>query len=334
MKVYGFDDALKRANKQPYLLLGNGFSISCRSDIFHYASLYKRANFSKVPSAAGLFKAAGTQDFETVIRNLSFAAKIIREYLPEPKKIVGEMLWDASELKDILVHAIASNHPDIPHAITDDEYRSCRQFLANFGHLYSLNYDLLLYWALMHNDVDKLKIAKNDGFTESEIEEDAEYVAWGDYQRATIYYLHGALHLFDSGAELQKYTWVRTSIPLIDQIRSALEKDFFPLFVAEGTSSAKLDKISHSAYLHKAYRSFSSIAAPLFIFGHSLADNDDHILRKIGTGRVTLFVSIYGDPSTDANRAIISKAQNLGAARKTNKLDVCFYDAASARVWR
>jgi hypothetical protein len=187
----------------------------------------------------------------------------------------------------------------------------------------------------MHDDVDKLRLRKNDGFLESEIEPGSDYVAWGDYQSATTYYLHGALHLFDSGAELKKYTWNRTNVPLIDQIRAALEEDFFPLFVAEGKSSAKLDKINHSAYLHKAYRSFSAISTPLFMFGHSLADNDDHILRKISAGQVPqLFVSIYGDPSNDTNKRIIRRAKGLGDERKKNRLDVFFFDADSAHVWR
>ena len=186
----------------------------------------------------------------------------------------------------------------------------------------------------MHDDVDELRLDRNDGFLESEIEPGADYVAWGDYQSATIHYLHGALHLFDSGVELKKYTWRRTNIALIEQIRSALNDDFFPLFVAEGTSTAKLDKINHSAYLHKAYRSFSAIKTPLFVFGHSMADNDDHILRKIASGGIPqLFVSIYGDPSTDANKKIISRAKALGDERK-KRLEIHFFDADSTTIWR
>lgn len=333
--ILSFEDALNRAVKPPHLLLGNGFSISCRSNIFHYGSLYQRANFAKVPKAPALFTAAGTQDFEVVIRNLTYAARIIEQYIPASTQVAAQMLKDANELKNVLVQAIASNHPALPFEIQDDDYRFCRGFLSNFERLYTVNYDLLLYWALMHSDLDELALSKNDGFTESEIEPGADYVAWGNYQGATIHYLHGALHLFDSGSELKKYTWLRTNIPLIEQVRSALAEDFFPLFVAEGTSIAKLEKINHSAYLHKAYRSFCEIAKPLFIFGHSLADNDDHIIRKIPLGRVPqLFISIYGDPSSEANRQIIAKAISLGEGRRRRNLEIFFYDANSARVWR
>lgn len=160
LKLLTFEEALGLASKKPHLLLGNGFSISCRKDIFHYGSLYKKANFAKVPHAPELFKAAGTQDFEIVIRNLNFAAKIIPQYVPNSQTIANDMLRDASELKTILVQAIASNHPNVPNEITAEEYRSCRKFLSRFQNLYTLNYDLLLYWALMHDDVDKLRIRK------------------------------------------------------------------------------------------------------------------------------------------------------------------------------
>ena len=58
-----------------------------------------------------------------------------------------------------------------------------------------------------------------------------------------IHYLHGALHLFDAGHQLQKYTWVNTGNALVDQATEALKNDLFPVFVAEGDSKSKLTKI-------------------------------------------------------------------------------------------
>jgi hypothetical protein len=127
-----------------------------------------------------------------------------------------------------------------------------------------------------------------------------------------VYYLHGALHLFDAGFELQKYTWVNTGMALIDQIRSALENNRFPVFVAEGTSDEKLTRIRHSDFLAKAYRSFLPIGGALFVYGHSLAENDDHILKCIARGKTTrLFVSLYGDPASQTNKGIVRKALSL-----------------------
>jgi hypothetical protein len=100
-----------------------------------------------------------------------------------------------------------------------------------------------------------------------------------------VHYLHGAMHLYDAGSQLQKYTWVNTGKALVDQANEALARDLFPLFVAEGSSDQKLAKIQHSAYLPHNYKSFCSVCSQggktgtaLFIFGHSLAGTDRHIL--------------------------------------------------------
>ena len=126
---------------------------------------------------------------------------------------------------------------------------------------------------------------------------DAEYVTWepeNTYQQ-NVYYLHGALHIFDAGVEIQKYTWINTGIRLIEQVRTALQQNLYPLFVAEGASSQKLARIRHSDFLSKAQRSMLGLGGALFTYGHSLAANDSHILRLIVKSKVKqLFVGIYG----------------------------------------
>ena len=118
-----------------------------------------------------------------------------------------------------------------------------------------------------------------------------------------------------------------------------MEDEKFPLFVAEGRSKQKLSKIKHSAYLYHSYKSFSKVMEAtkdcLFVFGHSLARNDNHILKKISRGRIPrAFISIFGDPNGSVNKEIINKAKVLQNARGDRyPLDVVFYDAASARVW-
>ena len=68
----------------------------------------------------------------------------------------------------------------------------------------------------------------------------------------------------------------------------------------------------HSAYLHKALRSFSSIGGSLFIFGHSLDDNDDHVLGKIPTSKIhDLFVGLHDDSNSTHNQKIIKKARKF-----------------------
>lgn len=352
-KILTFDDAIQHSArfKKRHLLLGNGFSIACRPQIFTYGSLFEQADFSSAPRLPAVFKAVGATDFEHVIKMLEDASRVVPVYSREVVEVANQMAFDAESLKDILIQTVANNHPSIPNEITDEQFWACRKFLSHFlgdankgGKVYTLNYDLLLYWTLMHEDMgldNPINLARDDGFGRDE-DTEPEYVNWmGESGAHTqrVHYLHGALHLFDAGAELQKYTWVNTGKPLLEQSREAMGANKFPLFVAEGKSNQKLDKIKHSAYLHHSYKSFSAQMAQrddaLFIFGHSLADNDKHVLKKISRGKIAqVYVGLYGDPENQANKKIRNAAIFLSNARdKQTELKVAFFDAASARVW-
>jgi hypothetical protein len=336
--LHSFQEALKKAGHKKHILLGNGFSIALKPDIFSYGSLYSKADFSAVPHAEEVFNALETQDFEAVIRLLVDMAKILKCYKDTSPELVKQIEKDAAAIKTILAEAIARNHPDRPYDITDPQYAACRAFLSHFAHIYTLNYDVLLYWALMHDEVDKLDIRCDDGFRHPEGNETAPYVSWQEGDSATVHYLHGALHIFDAGHEMTKYTWSKTDIPIVEQVRAALDEEKYPLFVAEGHSRDKLDKIMHSAYLHKALRSFSNISGSLFVFGHSFDDNDDHVLKKIPEGKITdLFVGLYGDPNSESNKRIIAKAFSFADYRaeipRKKGLAVHFFDVETAMVW-
>lgn len=353
VKLVSFDDAIAESAKfkKRHLLLGNGFSIACRPKIFTYGSLFEQADFSKLPEIPKLFEALKTTDFERVIKALEEASKTLPVYDPSQSSLAAKMGKDAESLKDLLISTVGNNHPGIPNEIDDSQFWACRRFLAHFlgpgndsGKVYTLNYDLLLYWALMHDDNPfdtPLALESNDGFGRDE-DTEPEYVNWlgesgADGQR--VHYLHGALHLFDAGAELQKYTWVNTGVPLLKQARAAMSAGMFPLFVAEGKSQQKLAKIKHSAYLHHSYKSFARQMQQrndaIFIYGHSLAENDEHILKKIGRGKIAkAYIGIYGDPNSDGNKQIVAAAEHMVAQRhQSASLSITYFDAASAKVW-
>lgn len=341
MNLMSFSDAIGQSKRYSrcHLLLGNGFSIACRPDIFVYGKLFEQADFSALStSAREAFAALATQDFERVIRALRDSSSLAAVYSASPD-LAATMTRDADGLRNLLVSTIAANHPERPSDISDEEYRTCRQFLSNFCDVYTLNYDLLLYWAQMHVSEDE-RITSDDGFRKPEDDYEARYVVWESHQShaQNMWFLHGALHVFDSGIEVRKFTWVNTGIRLIEQIRDALERNLYPLFVSEGTSDEKLARIKHSDYLAKAYRSFESIGGCLFIYGHSLAPNDEHFLKLIERGKVErLYVGIYGDPDSPGNKAIIRRANLMPTARimaKRKPLEVAFYDTSTARVWR
>jgi Domain of unknown function (DUF4917) len=353
VKIISFEEAIQHSTqyKKRNLLLGNGFSIACKPNVFRYSALYNQADFSEATEIKAVFDSLGTEDFESVIKALEGAAKLLPNYLDN--SLVTEKLKNHADLiKDLLLKTIAHNHPLTPNDITETQYWACQKFLSHFlnsdneGRVYTLNYDLLLYWALMHEknpfSVDSPNFVGKDGFGEDQDTEDADYVVWKGEDAANgqnIHYLHGALHLFDSGSELKKYTWNRKGIPLIEQAQSAIAKDMYPLFVSEGTSQQKLARIRHHAYLQHSYKSFHSVMAQagqtLFIYGHSLAENDGHILKKIGRGKIpVMYVSLHGKVDSPLNMKIITTAQTIKSMRQQrNPLEVLFYDAAGATVW-
>lgn len=337
--VLTFDQALEQAKayNRCHLLTGNGFSIACRPNIFVYGKLFEQADFSRLsPSAREAFAALNTTDFERVIRALRDAIKLVHLYTGDPVA-QRKMQQDADGLREVLVQTIAHSHPEMPSDLTEEEYGSCRKFLDHFDTVYTFNYDLLLYWVVMHTP-EGASPTSDDGFRKPEYDYDADYVVWEADQShdQNIWYLHGALHVFDAGTEVQKYTWVNTGVRLIEQIRDALKREYYPLFVAEGTSQEKLTRIRHSDYLAKAYRSFSSIQGALFIYGHSLAANDEHYLKVIERGKLEhVFVGLHGDPAKPANKQIIRRAKQLATGRKNERrpLSVSFFDTGSAKVW-
>lgn len=337
-----FQEALddSRSQSKQHVLLGNGFSIACRPDIFVYGKLFERADFSRLSESARLaFDALNTQDFELVIKALRNAKELIRLYEGSAPSVAELMQQDADGLKEVLVQTIASSHPDWPGELNGQEYTACRSFLANFNTVYTLNYDLLLYWTQMHVE-EGISPQSDDGFRTPEDNFEARYVTWESSQSHSqnTWFLHGALHIFDSGTEVQKYTWRNTQVRLIDQIRDALQRDLYPLFVAEGSSDEKLERIRHSDYLAKAYRSFAEIGGALFIYGHSLAENDEHFLQLIERGKIRkLYIGIYGAPTAEPNRTIMNRASRMAVARaqypRKPSLEVKFFDSGTAHVW-
>lgn len=340
LKILSYSDLLAETDGNRHLLLGNGFSISCRADVFTYGRLFDRADFSNLDRARQAFDVLETRNFETVIRALRSFVKLTNVYAPSDAEAKAKASEDADALREVLVTAVAKSHPDRPHNIESPEYLKCREFLRGYKSINTVNYDLLLYWALMQDDLGDQEIPCDDGFRKPADDPDADYVSWDpDNSKAqTVRYLHGALHLFDTGVEMQKFTWINTQVPLIEQIREALEQEFYPVFVSEGTSHEKVEAIRHNDYLSKMYRSFTEIKGSLVVFGHSLDASDDHIFtQRIGLHGKTsrLYVSLHGDPNSPANQGIIQAALGLALLRKPKwPLEVKFFDADSASVWK
>lgn len=327
-----FDDVIEQANT-PHLLIGNGFSMAYDKDRFSFTSLLDSAVsdgiISKDSNIYRLFEQLATSDFESIMRLLD-DSKVVVSIYSKDESLQDQIAKDADDLKSYLVKIITNNHPEKSTSLLEAQKLKCVDFVKKFKNIYSLNYDLLLYWAIMQNNVDNF----TDGFSNTEDSQHEGFVVYQNQKSKgfRIHYVHGALHIFDAGDEIIKKTYNNTDINLVDQVRDSLSKHIYPIFISEGSSEQKLTKILHSAYLNHCYRSLCRIGGDLVVYGASLKNNDDHVLRAIIDGNVK---NIYFGVSSADNAGHIQNAvdtYNL-TAPENKKKTLYLYGYKTIDVW-
>ncbi|GGB20039.1 DUF4917 family protein [Agarivorans gilvus] len=320
-----FDEAMESVNQETVsILLANGFSQAWDADIFNYANLFEQADFGARNNVIrNIFEQLETFDFEKVMNSL-VSAGVIGEAYGLDEQYLSNIEEDKDILKEALIRAISNTHPDRPYDVTDDQYVAVRNFMFQFNAIYTVNYDLLMYWARNKNDLAPVNHQTDDGFRANQ--------TWQSVGTAQeVFFLHGGLHLYDTGLSIKKHVCDDRGDTIVDKVRNNLENGRFPLFVSEPTHEKKLSKIEHNPYLNKCYESLKRLDGNLFIFGHSMDENDKHIFDQIKASNLSrVFVSLYGDENSEEN--LRTKA-NARAYIESPGLVVEFYDAATVPVW-
>lgn len=317
-----FEEALKQTEgKEKNLLLGNGFSIAQTEGEFSYKNLLGKSGLDPSDSARLIFEALDTVDFELVIEALEHAAKVSDVYGFLDKRSLFES--DASRVRNSLVGAIEAVHPSMQHEIPEVEIESCGKFISEFSQIFTLNYDLLLYWVFLNMK----PVSYSDGFGLGEKENG--FRTFSDKAHCSVFYLHGGLHLFqtDTGDTLKK---ISSGDKILLDIKAEIRKGNLPLFVAEGSSKKKLAKIKSTPYLRHGLDTLRDQKAPIFIFGHSADLNDEHIYDAIFSGgSESVYFCVFGDESD-----IFDIKNRLGKFSKPNILKKIHYiDANSMNIW-
>ena len=178
----------KANDHKPHLLLGNGFSMAYNSTRFGYTALATKAKDENLlpDSALRLMAASGNSDFEGAMRSLEAAEEVLRVLDATTHAVlIAQLHADVERLREALAHSIAGLHPERPYEIDEAPYRRVRTFLDAFKTIYSVNYDLLLYWTLMQDFGDpSLAIrSSDDGFRDSRVPGD-ETVLWNNLRPA------------------------------------------------------------------------------------------------------------------------------------------------------
>ncbi len=330
----------KIGERRAHVLIGNGFSIAC-DPVFRYDSLFEAAVRSGLSGRAqSVFSRLGTNNFEGVLRLLEDAHWIAGLYGLEALELRG-LAEDAEIVKTALVEAVTTSHLDHAGCVPDAKKDAARSFLAPYHNIFTTNYDLLLYWTVLHTG----RASHQDGFRADEDDPEAPYLVFAERlgDRKGLYYLHGALHLYIESGQLRKHSWIRTGQRLTDLIRAGLAERQYPLFIAEGSPDKKLEQVQRNGYLWYALDKFARIGGPLVVFGHSLGASDQHIAEAIAdnVAFTQLFIGLHGDPESDTNLAIRAAIDGIlsqrtartSGRRRSGVLTAEFYDAATAQPW-
>jgi hypothetical protein len=342
-KIHAWEEI--KGDFEEKLVLGNGASIAVW-DGFKYDSLYDEAANSGIfsPKLKKLFKEFKTRDFELVLKHLR-QASIVNQLLGV-KETKTQESYDL--LRDALVNAVSSTHPE--QRDIQSYLSSVALFMSQFGTIISLNYDLIVYWAMLRGNT-LLGQQFKDGFVDGgTFRHDYEtlYPPYGKATKTTmVFYPHGNLVLATI-VDLDRFgTEVKLSRPeeqaVLRQsiIRAWNKGNVVPLFVSEGDTETKLKAIKRSSYLQIAYSELETVCETVVLYGLSLGDDDEHILRALLKGHPEkMAVSIHAaSGDIDAKCEEVEHKVQKACFKLNKELNksisprIVFFDAQSQGCW-
>ncbi len=299
------------------LLLGNGFSINVWPR-FGYASLFDVAKGDNIQSpldanCAALFGRLKSNNFEHVLRVL-FHARIVDEQLNSTQHDQIDALY--RKTKNALAAAV--NYSHVPHDFNG--LIEINRAFRGFSNIYTTNYDLIPYWAIMQEDLWRFK----DLFWGEENTFDPHNTSV-NADRCVISYLHGAIHLVElPDGRTKKLT--ANGIEALSDLFDLNHPEYFPLFISEGASDRKLSRIKRNDYLRFSFEKLQSLDGNLLVIGHSLhKDYDQHIVDALRDGSLeSIAIGVY--PEQELEQIQLFKARVL-AEIKDKK--IYFFDSTT-----
>lgn len=345
MKLESYEDVLnsieKNTDRDFHLLLGNGFSMAYDSQIFSYNALHEFVEKLDDDEISKILSVIETKNFELVMQHLDTLSALIEAFEggDELRKSVESA---STKLKNSLIDAVQSLHPEHVFTVPENESAACAAFLNKYlergGSVFSTNYDLLLYWILMRSNM----VEHNDGFGRDPenfepgiAQEDIEWsdLYWGrNKDEQNVFYVHGALPFFDGGSEVVKEIYDQKAY-LLENISARMNKGEYPIFVTAGNGEEKLTHIKHNHYLSHCYDQLSEITGSLVTFGFNFGPYDEHIIKAInqaaknGMKEFPKLLSVYIGVYSDQDRQYIEQI------KPKFKTKVRIFDARTVDVW-
>lgn len=327
-------------DKEPALLLGNGFSIAL-DPVFAYKDLFEEAKKEGLSTKAKeTFDLLTTTNFEQVLHALDQAYKVAVVYgCKLPCTATSAIISDFTTTKTALIATISKVHKKFENAysLDDTKKENCVSFLKSFKFIYTLNYDFLLYWVWVFGvNLRPSPFRGGDGF----FPDSWEFMDL-DSENGGIRFLHGALHLYVKNGTVHKQVYkskalleqVSEGINLIEEGKDSAE---YPLFIAEGQHKEKLNGINQNPYLHRCFSEFRGIGPYLVVYGCQLADSDQHIVDAIANNRKLkhLFIANHGNSLEPQISHAMNRIQEI--RRKSGITDLetlAWFDSKNVNPW-
>lgn len=297
---------------QPYfknasLFIGNGASIAVSTN-FSYTSLveYAKENNLLNEDVHNLFSFFKTTDFELILR-LVWQATNVNKSLQIPDEKTHQSYIN---VREVLIKTVRLIHPSYEEVLHHLPYIA--DFIVNFKTVISLNYDLIVYWAIMYANEKNNNFKFKDCFINGEFDDN-----WQKFRKSfkseeisrLVFYPHGNLIFGRNLVEDEFKVHATRGSNLLDAILQGWETEkLVPLFVSEGTSKQKIASIKNSNYLSIIYREvLKHLGRKIVLYGWGLGEQDIYILDRIKSSVISRFglkfaISVYGNDQAYCNR--------------------------------
>jgi len=286
-----------------------------------------------------LFEEFRTFNFEEILESIE-TAEIVCKTLDINYEVLREKYEKIKkEIKQGFIESISNNHVK-PTDIDWDKIKLVSSQFDQFNNIFTTNYDLLLYYVILTLEDEGKKLFSDYFFSYPDEKYnyfDTDYFNKQDILRKRhIYYLHGALFLFKQNFNTCKIkTQKNTFSLLLDEILREIENNNYPILVSEGTSDSKLKTITSDVYLTFCLQEFKNKTRDdnkLVIFGHSLSEQDAHLVEIIDENCKKIAISINTNidkdkrPTMDELRGELRHKESYFQA-KFKKAEISFYDS-------
>ena len=308
--------AIVRKNREPLnLMVGNGFSIAF-DNVFN---ILESNNLNRGEQLARMFSAK-----EALGLNVA-------EDIDDSKTLkleVADKKRSQKVYNNIMFFEVSRKHPANINMMRLSEAESCCRFISTYlktnGKIFSMNYDLLLHWAIVRfrETNEQLRFRIYDGFFKPD--KTGSKLYWAPSKKQNLYLCHGSLELKKDGRKCYRNKDYMYSLD--SSVSDFLDTENLPLIVSSNDSSVKREEIESNDYLISCFDAIKEMKGSLIIIGLSFRQNDEHIVEALRTAKengLSIYYGCFSDKDYDES---IKMSQSLAFDG--------FFDSSTANIWR